>query len=219
MKTNRLFLPTGNQTRLILAAAFCGALTFAACERKSTGSTGVETPTPATPVVQTAPPEQAVAQPAPPADQIVQPVPSVEPVAITETFETDRLGVAIDAYEKAPTAENQSSVNLAFAKLDVEIAKLEDRVVKTDGAGRAEATSKLNNMQNYRKDEVLRFTKDQNGQTQNANPPVDSRSGTQKVKDTAVMVGDKVENGAKDVGSTLKNAAKDTGEAIKDVVH
>ena len=216
MKTINLPSSIGNQSRFILAATIGAALTFAACERKSTT---VEMPLPANPVVQAIPPGPPVTQSALPVDQMPQPIHPAQPVAITETFETTRLGDAIETFEKAPTAENQSSVNLAFAKLDVEIVKLNDRVARTDGVDRAEASAKLTNMQNYRKDELLRYTKDQDNLAISSNPPVDARSGAQKVKDTAVMVGDKIEDGAKDAGRTLKHAAQNTGEAIKDTVH
>ena len=154
-----------------------------------------------------------------PVNPSIQPAQPAEPVARTTSFETDRLASAIDAFEKAPTAENQSSVKLAFAKLDGEIAELEDRVVKTDGTDRAEASAKLNNMQSYRTAEMLRFTKDQDGLALDANPPVDSRSAAQKAGDTATMIGDKVEDGSKKVGRTLEKAARNTGEAIKDATH
>jgi hypothetical protein len=109
MKTIHLIQPTSS--RFILAALILGALTFAACERKSV------TEAPALPIN---PPVQPAA-----------------PLAITTTFETGRLRAVIDTFEKAPTAENHSSVKLAFAKLDSEIAELEDRVVKTNGTDRA----------------------------------------------------------------------------------
>ena len=188
--------PASKCTLLILAASIFGILTFTSCERKSAA---VEMALPANPPVQE--------QPA---------VPDAVPIAVTKTFETSRLGAAIDTFEKAPTAENQSSVKLAFSKLDGEIAELEDRVVKTSGTDRAEASAKLNNLQAYRNAEALRFTKDQDGLALDANPPVDSRSGAQKVKDTAEMVGEKVEDGTKKVGRTLEKAARNTGEAIKD---
>jgi hypothetical protein len=142
-----------------------------------------------------------------------------DPVAKTTTFETSTLGAAIDAFEKAPAAENQSAVNLAFAKLDSEIAELDDRVVKTDGAERAEASAKANNLKSYREAERLRFTKAQAGTAFDTTPAADSRSATQKVEDAAEKVGDKVEEGARKVGETLENAAKKTGEAIKDETH
>ena len=116
---------------------------------------------------------------------------AAEPVARTTTFETARLEAAIDTFEKAPTEENQSSVRLAFAKLDSEIAELQDRVVKTEGSDRAEAASKLNNLQRYRDGEMARFTKAQDATTLGANPPADSRSAGQKVEDSAHKVGEK----------------------------
>jgi len=189
-------LPMRIPARIILTTSILGLLTFAACERKTTT---VVMDLPANPVVQTTP------------------VP--EPAAKTTTVETRRLSAAIDTFEKVPTEENKSSVKLAFAKLDGEIAELEDRVVKTDGTDRAEASAKLNNLQRYRDTESLRFTKDLDGLALDATPPVDSRSAAQKAGDTAEMVGEKVENGGRKVERTLEKAARNTGEAIKDATH
>ncbi|MEI8341991.1 MAG: hypothetical protein WCH43_10725, partial [Verrucomicrobiota bacterium] len=85
-----------------------------------------------------------------PVNPAIQPSQPAQPFTATRTLETTRLGVAIDIYEKSPTVENQSSVKLAFAKLDGEIAELEDRVVRTNGSERAEASAKLNNLQSFR---------------------------------------------------------------------
>lgn len=184
--------PLRNNTRLFIVASILGALSFSACERKTAT---VEMVLPVNPSPQVRP---------------------VEPVAITKTIETTNLGEAIDAFEKVPTVENQSSVKLAFSKLDGEIAELQDRVVKTNSYDRAEASVKLGNLQKYRDIEAIRFAKDQDGLALDANPPVDSRSAAQKAGDTATMVGEKVEDGARKVGRTLENAAHNTGEAIKD---
>ena len=189
-------MPFKKKTRFILAASIVGTLAFTACERKAAT---VEMTLPINPPTQTA-------QPA-------------EPVATTATFETSRLGTAINVFEKAPTVENQSSVKLAFSKLDGEIAELEDRVVKTNGTDREEASAKLNNLQRYRDAETTRFTKDQDGLALDANSPADSRSAAQKAGDTAAMVGEKVEDGTRKVGRTIERAARNTGEAIKDVTH
>ena len=124
MRIFHLLQSSGIAARTLLAASIGCTLTFAACERKTAT---VELTLPVEPTVQPA-----------------------EPVAKTSTFETSRLGDAIDTFEKVPTVENQSSVKLAFAKLDGEIAEMQDRVVKTNGQDRAEASAKLNNLQTYR---------------------------------------------------------------------
>lgn len=180
-----------NHSRIILATSILGAFALTACERK-----------------------QATENMSPPINPTMQ---SASPVAQTSTFETSRLGLAIDTFEKAPTVENQSTVKLAFAKLDGEIAELQDRAVKTGGSDHAEALAKSRSLQVYRDAEMLRFTKDQDRLALDANPPVDSRTGAQKVKDAAVNVGDKVEDGAQKVGRTLDKAARKTGDAIEDV--
>ena len=193
MKTIHSLSTTENTARFILAASIVCAFTFTACERKTTA----EEPTaPASPATQTA-----------------------EPIAKTSTFETARLGGAIDRFEKTPTVENQASVKLAFTELDGEIAELELRVTKTHGSARAEAAAKAANLQKYRDSEMVRFTKAQIGTAFETTPPADSRSGAQKMKDTAVKVGDTVEDGAEKVGKTLEKGAKNTGEAIKEATH
>jgi len=193
MNTIHSLLPTGSNTRFILGASIACALTFTACERKSTAE---EATSPVNPVTQ-----------------------NVEPVAKTTTFETARLGGAIDKFEKTPTVENQSLVKLAFAQLDSEIAELEVRMTKTIGRAREEAAAKSANLQKYRDAEIVRFSKVQAAATMDLNSPVDSRSGVQKMKDTAVKVGDKIEDGAEKVGKTVEKGARNTGDAIEDTTH
>ena len=193
MKPNHSLSPTGNNTRFILTASIACAVAFTACERQTTAE-----------------------EPISPASQVSR---TAEPIAKTTTFETARLGGAIDRFEKSPTVENRSSVRLAFAELDSEIAELEVRVAKTTGAVRAEAAAKSANLQKYRDAEKIRFTKAQASVVLDVPTPVDSRSGAQKIKDTAAKVGDKVEDGAEKVGKTLEKGAKNTGEAIKDATH
>jgi len=193
MQTIHSLSPTGNNTRFILAGFIVCALTFTACERKTMAG-----------------------EPKSPVNPATQPA---EPVAKTTTFETARLGGAIDKFEKAPTAKNQALVELAFAELDSEIAELDVRVVKTNGSIRAEAAAKSVNLKNYRDAEIVRFTKAQPVAAVEVTPGADSRSGAQKMKDTAVKVEDKVEDGAEKVGKTVEKAAKNTGEAIKDATH
>ncbi len=183
----------GNNTLFILATSVFGALALTACERKSANSE------PTLPVNPTA--ELAM------------------PVVETTTFETVRLGAAIDMYEKNPVIDNRSSVNLAFAKLDGEIAELQDRVVKAIGNDSAEPTAKLNNLQRFRDSEMIRFTNAQDAVALNVNPPVDSRSATQKMDDAAAIVEEKVVDGTKKVGRTLGKAARNTGDAIKETTH
>ena len=193
MTTILLSSQNTKNTRFILAASIACAWTFTACERKTTAEEPVSLITPTSQ--------------------------SAKPVAKTSTFETARLGAAIDTFEKAPTVENQSSVKLAFSELDSEIAELEDRVVKTDGNDRAEATAKSKNLKKYRTAEMIRFAKAQIGTAVDANSPADSRSGAQKMKDAAARGGENIEDGAKKVGRTLEKGAKNTGEAIKDATH
>jgi len=180
MKTAHLPTTADANIRTILVASIACSLIFTACERRTTAGEPTPAQTPAT-------------QPA-------------EPIAKTSTFETARLGTAINKFTKSPTAENQSSVQLAFAELNGEIAELEDRVVKTTGADRAEAAAKAGNLRKYRDSELIRFTEAQAFAAPEMSPPADSRSGTQKMKDTASKVGKTIEKGAENTGDAIKNA-------------
>ena len=212
MKSINLLTNQWSKPRVVFAASLAWALILVACERKAAT---VEVGLPANPTVQSGDPV-AVMTPTAPAIS--------RPVARTTSFETSGLGTAIDTFEKAPTVDNQSSVKLAFAKLDEKIAELQDRAAKTDGQDRAEANAKADNLQSYRNAEMTRYTRDQDGLALDAmpppaNPPVDSRSVAQKAKDTAEEVGDKVKQGAEKVGRGLDKAARKTGDAIDDVTH
>jgi hypothetical protein len=133
--------------------------------------------------------------------------PLPEPVAQTKTLETARLGGAVDAYEREPSAANGAAVKTALAKLDGEIAELEEYVTKHDGDARAKAEAKLKNLQSYRAAETLRFTAARAKGAVRDREPGDARSGADKVEDSARKVGD-----------SIGNAARKTGDAIKDAV-
>lgn len=139
--------------------------------------------------------------------RIEPPAPLAEPVAKTRTLETSRLGSAVDSYDREPTAGNHAVVKKALAELDGEIAELEALVAKRSGSSREEAAVKLKNLQTYRAAEVMRFTVAQAKAPLTARPPVDGRSGADKVEDTA-----------KRVGNSIEDAARKTGDAIKDAV-
>jgi hypothetical protein len=66
---------------------------------------------------------------------------------------------------------------------------------------------------------MIRFTNAQDAVALNVNPPVDSRSATQKMDDAAAIVEEKVVDGTKKVGRTLGKAARNTGDAIKETTH
>lgn len=118
------------------------------------------------------------------------------PVARTSTFETDELRDAISLYIGAPTAENSADVQKAFAELDVEIAELQEDVVKdNDPEDKAEAAVKLKNLSEYRAAERIRFTEAQ-------------------ARLTPVAVGEQPR--ARDVGHEIKEDLKDVGREIKD---
>lgn len=135
--------------------------------------------------------------------------PLPEPVPKTRTFETARLGAAIDQFERDPSASRQADVKKAMAELDGEIAELEELVAKRTGGERDEAALKLKNLQSYRTAEAARFA------TAQAKAPivpttttVDPRSGADKVDDAAKRAGHSVEKAVRDVGDALKDAVR-----------
>lgn len=174
------------------------ALVLTACDRTSTPTPSTETvPEEATPAIASSP----------------------KPVAITKTFETSRLATAIDAYIREPTALHDSAVEKAFADIAVEIAELQERAAKTTGSDRDEAIAKAKNLTDYRDAETLRFAKAKAAVKGETQPPVDTRSGAQKIEDGAKDAANTVEDAAKDAGNAVKDAAEKTGDAIKDAVH
>ncbi len=133
--------------------------------------------------------------------------PLPEPIAKTKTLETSRLGTTVDAYLRAPDAENHAAVKRALADLDGEIAELEALVAKRSGGPREEAAVKLRNLQAYRTAEMARFMAGQAVAPLAAPAPTDARTGAEKVEDAAQRT-----------GKSIENAARKTGDAIKDVV-
>ncbi|MEP6668109.1 MAG: hypothetical protein ABJF10_03095 [Chthoniobacter sp.] len=140
---------------------------------------------------------------------VVETVPATpipEPVAQTKTLETTRLGAAVDDYQREPTAAHKAEVNKTLARLDEEIAELQEYVAKHDGDARAKAAAKLENMQSYRAAEALRFTAAQAGTPIEAARPADDRTGADKARDAAQKVGESVQEGARKAGDAIKDA-------------
>lgn len=141
-----------------------------------------------------------------------RPVEVTPPVARTKTFETARLGRAIDLYERAPTAANSADVSKAFAELDGEIADLTSYISKHDGAERAEAERKLANLREYRAKETARYATAQARAvpgTAFPDEPVrrDADRATESAEDAARRVGNTIERAGKNVGAGVKDAA------------
>jgi len=145
---------------------------------------------------------------------LATPVP--EPIAKTETLETRRLGAELDRYERAPNAATRADVHKALAELDGEIAELEQRVARTDGADRAEAAAKLRNLRDYRQTQTVRFAAMQGAAAIGVPPAVDARTGAEKAQDSARKAGNEVEDAAKKAADTIKDAGEKIGDAIKD---
>ena len=174
MKKANPFSPARNRTRLILTASIVCAFTLTACWRKSTTAAQAVSvdvlAQPASPIAESKTLEVAVLtmNPAPDTRSALQKAENrvalsqiAGPVTKTRTLETSALGASIDAFIVTPTHTNRASVKQAFARLDSEIAELNERADKTDGRDRAEATAKLINLQSYRTAEMLRFTRAQ----------------------------------------------------------
>jgi hypothetical protein len=136
------------------------------------------------------------------------PEPVSEPIARTKTLETSRLGAAIDDFEREPTAANKAEVNKAFAKLDGEIAELQEYIAKHDGDDRAKAAAKLENMQSYRGAETTRFASAQAKSGLGIRGPADARTGAEKVEDSTKKVGNGIEDAAKKAGDAVKDAVR-----------
>lgn len=136
------------------------------------------------------------------------PIPLAEPVARTKTMETARLGEAVDAYQRNPTAENLADAKKAFAKLDGEIAELEAYVAKHSGSERAEAAAKRQNLTAYRTTETARLTAAQAKAPLTPTTPADGRTGAEKLEDSARRVGNTVEGAAKTAGDAIKDAVR-----------
>ncbi len=139
-----------------------------------------------------------------------------EPDVQTKTLETMRLGDAIDAFDRAPTAEHRADVKTAMAELDGEIAELDARVAKTAGDDRAEAAVKRKNLESYRIKQAARFSAMETKSAVGIEPAPDARTGAEKAKDATVHVGAELEAGAKKAGNAIEETAQKIGDTIKD---
>ncbi len=133
--------------------------------------------------------------------------PTGAPRAATKTFETARLGKEIDRYEKESTAPQAAAVQKAFAELDTEIAELNERAAKTDGADRAEAEQKAVNLRTYRSAEEARFLKAK-GAAALGTVGADGRSAGEKIEDSARRTGAKLKDTGEKIGDALRDATK-----------
>ncbi len=142
---------------------------------------------------------------------------TVKPTTATKTFETSRLGNAIDRYVSSHSAVDAADANKAFAELDGEIAELQERVAKTDGDDRAEAAGKLANLQSYRTKEQVRFSAAKaTAPMSTSTPETDVRSGAEKVGDSLNRAASNVGDAAKDLGHSIGQGIENTGDKIKD---
>lgn len=144
---------------------------------------------------------------------------AVEPITSTQMPpRTDRLGIAIETYEKDPTELNKAAVTKEFAKLDLELADLRERAEKTTGAASEEATLKAKHLQEYRDAESLRLAAVETSLApavaERVDTRVDARTTGEKVEDSAKDAGVAIKDAAHETGHVIKEAAKETGHAI-----
>ncbi|MDQ3624550.1 MAG: hypothetical protein M3463_19045 [Verrucomicrobiota bacterium] len=146
------------------------------------------------------------------------PAETAPPVARTKTLETGKLAATINAFERAPTAENSAEAKKAFADLESEIAELGVDVAKSSGGPREEAAAKLRNLETYRDAEKLRFAKAQAvaGVSDLADRPAETPPEGNTVGDSARRAGETIEEAAKKAGSVIKEGADKVGEAVKE---
>ncbi len=140
------------------------------------------------------------------------------PASDLKTLETSRLGRAIDTYSQEATPLNRADVEKAFAELNGEIAELEERARTTTGSDRDEALAKARSLTAYKHAEELRFTAVRVLPNGDALPPVDTRSGAQKIEDGAKDAASSVEDAAKDAADAIGDAMEKAGDTIKDSV-
>jgi len=152
---------------------------------------------------------------------------------ISEDRDNANLAKAISAFKRNPTPENHSSVKVAFAKLDLDIAELDSRRLRSSGSERTALNAKMGDLQQYRADQAQRLPRG----TELATEPSTAekmkdkmtsgahrigrsvRSGAKttvaKTKEGAEIVAEKVETGASKTKRTLEKGAEKTKDAIK----
>lgn len=127
-----------------------------------------------------------------------------KPTSATSTFETARLGTAIDAYIASPGETTAANVQKAFAEIDGEIAELDQRVATGTAGESAEAKVKADNLRAYRDKEKLRYTEAQARAKTNA--------AAEKSESTAEKVGD----GVKDAAEAVKDGVNNAVDTVKE---
>jgi len=156
---------------------------------------------------------------------------------ISEESETPSLAKAISAFKRNPTPENHSVVKVAFAKLDLDIAELDSRRLRSSGSERTALNAKIGDLQQYRADQARRLPSG----TELASEPStaermkdkmtsgahrigssvkhSARTAVAKTKEGAEIVAEKVESGATKTKRTLEKGAEKTKEALKGEEH
>jgi len=124
------------------------------------------------------------------------------------------LGASIDAFKAHPSVENRSAVKIALAKLNLDIAEHEARMVRAEGSDRADAAAQIEALKNYRAAQLHRlphnaiFASHSPHRHHLASISQPERGPVEKMKDTALDVKDKVVSGAETAGSKVKAGAK-----------
>jgi hypothetical protein len=139
------------------------------------------------------------------------PTPVAKPVSGTRTLETSRLGEAVDKYAREQNPENDAAVRQAMAKLDSEIAGLEELIANRHGKQREDAGAKMRNFIAYRSAETTRFAAVQAGVPLAPPDPSDAGAGPEKIEGATTATAT-----ATTTGSAVEEAARN---AIKEAAH
>lgn len=118
------------------------------------------------------------------------------PTTAVQTAETSGLDEAVDAYLQSPTEANEAAADRAFAKLDSEIAELDQRAADTSGDAQREARAKASELKSYRNQQATRMTE--------ARARAGARSVGDAVRDAGEAVGDAVGDAADKVRDAVR---------------
>lgn len=142
------------------------------------------------------------------------PVATRSDVPQTATVETGSLDAALAAYDAAPTEPNEVEVKRAFARLDADIAQLDVRVAKLEGAEREGAARKASDLRTYRTRQQARYAKLKAGDVVEDLKP-EARKAAEKVRKAVGEVGDTVSEAGKKIGEELRDLGNKADKRIR----
>jgi len=130
------------------------------------------------------------------------------------------LGVAIDAYDREPSAANRASVKFALEKLNLDIAEQEELMGKTRGVDHAKAAVRLEELKKYRSAQLERLPSNERivlAPEHRRHLARVSGSG-ESAKESALRAKDRVVSKAERVGGRAKAGAKEAAYKTKEGV-